>query len=41
MQTIQKGYRGASLLVQINADRLIMIGALGLALYAGAWMATL
>ena len=37
MQTLQQGYRGMSLLVQINADRLFSMGALAAALLAGAY----
>ncbi len=37
MQTLQHGYRGMSLLVQINADRIFAIAALAAALFAGAY----
>lgn len=37
MQTLQRGYKGMSLLVQINADRLVAVGVLIGALYVGAY----
>lgn len=41
MQHIQKGYRSLSLLMEINWDRLLYIGTIGVALGAGAWLGTL
>lgn len=41
MQHIQQGYRSLSLLMQINWDRLLYIGTIGIALGAGAWIGTL
>lgn len=38
MQVIQSGYRGMSLLIQLNADRLLMLAALGGALMLGAYI---
>lgn len=38
MATLQKGVRGARLLIQINVDRLLSIGLLTAALYVGAWI---
>ena len=32
MQSIVKGYRGLSLLVDLNADRFLMVGTIALAL---------
>ena len=40
MQNIRNGYRGLSLLVDLNWDRFLSTGALALALLAGAWVAT-
>jgi len=39
MQTLNQGYKGLSFLVSLNADRLMMIGALVAALYAGSYIA--
>ncbi|WP_298499719.1 hypothetical protein [uncultured Maritimibacter sp.] len=36
MQTIQHGYRGLSLLVNLNWDRLLYLGTLAAALGCGA-----
>lgn len=41
MELIQQGYRGLSLLMEINWDRLLYIGTIGFALGAGAWIGTL
>jgi len=41
MEQIQQGYRGLSLLWQINWDRLLYVGTIALALSAGAWIGTL
>lgn len=38
MEHIQQGYRGLSLLMQINWDRLLYVGTIALALGAGAWI---
>lgn len=38
MAALQKGFRGARLLIQINVDRLMSIGLLAAALYVGAWI---
>ena len=38
MQTIQSGVRGMSLLMQLNADRLIAIGVLIAALMLGSFI---
>ena len=40
MQTIRDGYRGLSLLVDLNSDRIISMTALALALMLGAWIAS-
>ncbi|MFT5631535.1 MAG: hypothetical protein ACI82I_000815 [Gammaproteobacteria bacterium] len=39
MQTLNSGYKGLSFLVSLNVDRLIMVGALVGALYAGSYIA--
>jgi hypothetical protein len=41
MQHIQQGYRSLTLLMEINWDRLLYIGTIGVALGAGAWLGTL
>jgi hypothetical protein len=40
MTTLQKGYRGLELLVQINLDRFAVALALATALGVAAWLAT-
>jgi hypothetical protein len=39
MQAVQNGYRGLSLLMDLNWDRVLYIGTIALALGAGAWLA--
>ena len=39
MQYISQGYKGFSLLVRLNADRFIMLGALVAELYLGSYLA--
>ncbi|MEM9576775.1 MAG: hypothetical protein AAF999_07150 [Pseudomonadota bacterium] len=39
MQTVHKGYRGLSLLMDLNWDRALYIGTITLALGAGAVLA--
>jgi hypothetical protein len=41
MQAVQNGYRGLSLLVDLNWDRVFYIGTIAVALGAGAWLGTL
>jgi hypothetical protein len=41
MQTIQNGYKGVSLLVAINWDRLLYCFAILAALYLGAFLGSL
>lgn len=41
MQAMQNGYRGLSLLMDLNWDRVLFIGTLSIALCAGAWLASL
>lgn len=41
MHTIQTSYRGLSLLMDINWDRLLYIGTIAFALAAGAFVGTL
>ena len=38
MQTIQSGYRGLSLLVDLNWDRVLYLGAIAAGLTLGVWM---
>ena len=38
MQTIQTGYRGLSLLMMLNSDRLLYAATLAVALAAGAYI---
>lgn len=40
MQTMQNGYRGLSLLIDLNWDLALYIGTIALALGAGAWIAS-
>jgi hypothetical protein len=39
MQAVQNGYRGLSLLMDLNWDLVLYIGTILLALGAGAWLA--
>lgn len=41
MQTMQNGYRGLSLLVDLNWDRALYVGTISAALMSGAWLVTL
>ncbi len=41
MEHIQQGYRGLSLLVNVNWDRLYYIGTIGFALGAGSYFGSL
>lgn len=41
METVQHGYRGLSLLMDLNWDRLLFVGTITVGLGAGAWLATL
>lgn len=41
MQTITAGYKGFSLLVNLNWDRLIYLGTIAGALLLGAWVGSL
>ncbi len=38
MQTIQKSYRGLSLLVELNWDRLLFLGTISMALMLAAYL---
>ena len=38
MQTLQSGYRGLSLLMLLNSDRVLYAATLIAALLAGAWL---
>lgn len=41
MRTITEGYRGLSLLVSLNGDRLFFPAAIAVALLAGGYLASL
>jgi hypothetical protein len=41
MQTLTQGYRGLSLLVDLNLDRFLMVGALVAALIVGGMIGSL
>lgn len=41
MQTIQSGYRGLSLLMSLNWDRILYVATLATALAFGAWLGSL
>lgn len=41
MQTIANGYRGLSLLLNLNWDRLLYVATLCAALWAGAYLGSL
>ena len=41
MQTIQSGYRGLSLLMDLNWDRALYLGVMAAGLWLGLWMAAL
>jgi len=41
MQQIHSGYRGVTLLLDLNMDRLLWLGAIALALVAGGFLGTL
>jgi len=41
MQTIQAGYRGISLLVDLNWDRLLYVATIAVALMLGAYIGSL
>lgn len=39
METMQHGYRGLSLLIDLNWDRFLYVGTIAFGLSAGAWIA--
>ncbi len=41
MHTFQQSYRGFSLMMSLNRDRLLYLGAIAFALMAGAWLGSL
>ena len=41
MDTIQQSYRGFSLLMNLNWDRLLYVATIAFALAAGAWLGSL
>ena len=40
MQTLQSGYRGLSMLMLLNSDRVLYAATLAVALAVGAWLGT-
>lgn len=40
MQTLHHSYRGLSLIMMLNWDRLLFLATIGFALMAGAWLGT-
>lgn len=38
MRTLQNGYKGLELLVELNLDRFMVLFALAVALFAGAYL---
>ncbi|GIT85887.1 MULTISPECIES: hypothetical protein [Roseobacter] len=41
MQSLQRGYRGLSLLCDLNWDRVLYVSTVTLSLGIGAWLTTL
>ncbi|MCR9127506.1 MAG: hypothetical protein NXH82_15455 [Rhodobacteraceae bacterium] len=41
MHTLQESYRGLSLVMELNWDRIIYLATIIIALGAGAWLGTL
>lgn len=41
MHTLQHSYRGFSLMVELNWDRLLYLATIAFALMAGAWLGSL
>lgn len=41
MQTLQQSYRGISLMMELNWDRIMFIATIACALLAGAWLGSL
>lgn len=41
MQTLQHSYRGFSLMMELNWDRILFIATIAFALLAGAWLGSL
>jgi len=41
MSTLQQSYRGLSLVMELNWDRILFLGAIASALAAGGWLAGL
>ncbi len=39
MHVLQRSYVGLGLLVRLNADRMLSVGAIGAALLLGSWIA--
>jgi hypothetical protein len=40
MQTVSKGYRGLSVIMVVNSDRILTIGTMLMGLLAGAFLGT-
>jgi hypothetical protein len=41
MHTLQQSYRGFSLMIELNWDRLLYLATIAFALAAGAWLGSL
>ncbi len=41
MQTLQQSYRGLSLMIQLNSDRILYLLTIAFALMAGAYLGSL
>lgn len=41
MHTLQQSYRGFSLLIELNWDRVLSLATIALALMLGAWLGSL
>ncbi len=41
MHTLHQSYRGFSLMMELNWDRILYLGTIALALSAGAWLGSL
>ncbi|ABF64141.1 hypothetical protein [Ruegeria sp. TM1040] len=38
MHTLQRSYEGLDLLVRLNIDRVLFVGAISFAIFAGVWI---
>ncbi|EEW60130.1 hypothetical protein EPIB1_1456 [Tritonibacter mobilis] len=41
MQSLQQSYAGLDLLVRLNADRFLFVGAISAAILSGIWIASI